>query len=209
MTTENINLVLANAQCCISKYAVKVSKLLSINDNCAESEVVKLKLMNDYFEVACEYKNDVVIVSSEDSEIVLTTPTDSILYLNDTLEMGDNFQIFVNGVLYTILGNKFITIGELIINKLKDLGIYISHKVIYETVDSGVISMSYAIKLPCDISSMRVVYRLDYIDGILKTPGVCDIKTMMNYDNCITPEEFEIVINKLMKVCEICPCQLT
>ena len=89
MTTENINKVLGNAQCCIGKYAVKVSKLLSINDNCAESEVVKLKLMNDYFEAACEYNN--------------TT----------------------------------------------------------------------------------------------------------TYDNCITPEEFEIVINKLMKVCEICPCQLT
>lgn len=91
MTTENINIVLTNAQCCIGKYAVKVSKLLSMNDNCAESEVVKLKLMNDYFEVACEYNNNPIV---------------------------DN-------------------------------------------------------------------------------------------DNCITPEEFEIVINKLMKVCEICPCQLT
>jgi hypothetical protein len=209
MTTENINIVLTNAQCCIGKYAVKVSKLLSMNDNCAESEVVKLKLMNDYFEIACEYKNDVVIVSNENSEIVLTTPVDSDIYLDDILMMGDGFQLFVNGTSHNVFGDKFSTIGELIVDKLQDLGIYISHTVVYETIDSGVISMSYSFELPCDVLSMKVIYRMSYIDGILKTPGVCNIKTIINYDNCITPEEFEIVINKLMKVCEICPCQLT
>lgn len=91
MTTENINLILTNAQCCIGKYAVKVSKLLSVNDYCADSEVIKLKLMNDYFDIVCKYNNSPIV---------------------------DN-------------------------------------------------------------------------------------------DNCLTPQEFDIVINKLMQTCDICPCQLT
>ena len=208
MTTENINIVLTNAQCCIGKYAVKVSKLLSINDYCADSEVVKLKLMNDYFEAACEYKNNLVELIDQNAIITLTTLADTLVYLDNILTVGDNFELIVNGTSYTISVDGTSTIGELIVDKLETLGIYKSHTVTYEIVDSVIISMSYIFELQCDTSSMTLHNYTDTVDGVL-IPGRCGVETTTTYDNCITPEEFEIVINKLMKVCEICPCQLT
>jgi hypothetical protein len=207
MTTENINIVLTNAQCCIGKYAVKVSKLLSMNDNCAESEVVKLKLMNDYFEVACEYKNNLVELIDQNAVITLTTLADTLVYLDDVL-VDDNFELIVNGTSYTITADGVSTIGELIVTQLELLEIYKSHTVTYEIVDSVIISMSYIFELQCNTSSMTLHNYTDTVDGVL-IPGRCGVETTTTYDNCITPEEFEIVINKLMKVCEICPCQLT
>jgi RNA-binding protein YhbY len=208
MTTENINIVLTNAQCCIGKYAVKVSKLLSINDYCADSEVVKLKLMNDYFEAACEYKNNLVELIDQNAIITLTTLADTLVYLDNVIASDDNVELIVNGISYVVTGDGTSTIGELIIIQLELLEIYKSHTVTYEIVDSVIISMSYIFELQCDTSSMTLHNYTDTVDGIL-IPGRCGVETTTTYDNCITPEEFEIVINKLMRVCEICPCQLT
>jgi len=208
MTTENINIVLTNAQCCIGKYAVKVSKLLSVNDYCADSEVIKLKLMNDYFEVACEYKNDLIVIADKNAVITLTTLAGTLVYLDDILTVGYPFELIVNGTSYTLIADGTSTIGELIVIKLQDLGIYKSHTITYETVDSVIVSMSYIFELKCDTTSMTLHNYTDVVNGVL-IPGICNAKTTTTYDNCITPEEFEIVINKLMKVCEICPCQLT
>lgn len=208
MTTENINIVLTNAQCCIGKYAVKVSKLLSINDYCADSEVVKLKLMNDYFEVACEYKNDLVVIADKNAVITLTTLAGTLVYLDDILALGYPFELIVNGTSYVITADGTSTIGELIVIQLELLSIYKSHTVTYEIVDSVIISMSYIFELKCNTTSMTLHNYTDTVDGVL-IPGTCNAKTTTTYDNCITPEEFEIVINKLMQACEICPCQLT
>lgn len=59
MTSKNLNIVLTNAICCSSNLAIKVSKLLSMGNFCAESEVIKLKLLNDSIEVLkCFTAND-------------------------------------------------------------------------------------------------------------------------------------------------------
>lgn len=51
MTSTNLNIVLTNAACCSATKALAVSKLLSIGSKCAYSEVLNLKLLNDYIEV--------------------------------------------------------------------------------------------------------------------------------------------------------------
>ena len=47
MTSENLDIVLSNALCCVAKKAVIVSDLLSINNKCAKSKIKELKILND------------------------------------------------------------------------------------------------------------------------------------------------------------------
>lgn len=205
MTDENINLVLTNSLCCIGKYAVKVSKLLSIGDKCADSEVIKLKLMNDYFNVALCYNN---IVINTNSIISFNTSIGSVFYLSGTSFLGREYHVVINGLKYTFYGDGSSLILTLLILKLTNLNFYISHTQ-FSTVDkAGTVATIVKFTLTCNVKSMLLLYdpgaETDIISyGELLELGVCTPVT-----NCLTEIEFEIIINKLMDVCEICPCKL-
>lgn len=47
MTSENLDIVLSNALCCIAQKAVIVSDLLSKGDKCFKSKIKELKILND------------------------------------------------------------------------------------------------------------------------------------------------------------------
>lgn len=68
MTQSTYNTILTNAFCCISTYATKVSKLLSLGNKCATKEIIKLKLLIDYVEVfSCYNINTTDNCLSEDN----------------------------------------------------------------------------------------------------------------------------------------------
>lgn len=55
MTLDNFKIVLTNIKCCIAEKAVKISDLYSIGNKCVNSEVKKLKVLEDKLKVLEEY----------------------------------------------------------------------------------------------------------------------------------------------------------
>lgn len=216
MTAENINLVLTNANCCISAYAVKVSKLLSTNSLCAESEVLKLKMMNDYYAAASCYDTTPIITISNDitpTSISLESTSASNLYLDNISSITDTYNLLINDVTnITVLipGDGITTIGDLIVAELIAQGLYISHTV--EITNIGrVLICTYTFNLVCTVHGLTLSF-LDPFEEIIGTElqvGFCGTEVITYPENCLTSEELDIVINKLMLACEICPCQLT
>lgn len=58
ITQDTLNIVLANALCCSSGLAIKVAKMYSIGNKCADSEFRKLKLLIDKIELLRSFKFD-------------------------------------------------------------------------------------------------------------------------------------------------------
>jgi hypothetical protein len=215
MTAENINLVLTNANCCISAYAVKVSKLLSTNSLCAESEVLKLKMMNDYYKAASCYDTTpiVTIVGTPVPETIsLTSISTSPLYLDNVSGLTDTYTLLINDVTnITILipGDGVTKIGDLIVAELIVAGLYISHTVVFNPARDTV--CIYTFDLVCTVSglTLSIAEPFTEIVGEELQPGFCGTEVTTYPENCLTSEELDIVINKLMLACDICPCQLT
>jgi len=205
MTDENINLVLTNSLCCIGRYAVKVSKLLSIGDSCADSEVVKLKLMNDYFNAARCYNNTAI---NNNTIINFTTANPSFFYLNKVTTLSRVYEIIINDVNYPFIGDGVSTILELLILKLIELNVYISHNQVDIGSVDGTTSTSVTFTLQCSVESM-ILYYDSGTGSITSLVGdLIQLGTCTTLSNCLTEVEFEIIMNKLMEACEICPCQL-
>lgn len=55
MTLENLNIILTNALCCVSRKASEISHLYSIGNKCADSEVKKLKILIDKINIIKDY----------------------------------------------------------------------------------------------------------------------------------------------------------
>jgi hypothetical protein len=215
MTAENINLVLTNANCCISAYAVTVSKLLSTNSLCAEAEVLKLKMMNDYYAAASCYDTTPIVTivgTPVPSIIMLTSISTSPLYLDNVSGLTDTYTLLINDVTnITILipGDGITKIGDLIVAALITAGLYISHTVVFNPIRD--IVCMYTFDLDCTVSglTLSIAEPFTEIVGEELQPGFCGTEVTTYPENCLTSEELDIVINKLMLACEICPCQLT
>ena len=205
MTNENINLVLTNSLCCIGKYAVKVSKLLSIGDKCADSEVIKLKLMNDYFNVAICYNN---IIEINNTIISLTTQNPSFFYLNNISILNRSYVVIINGISYSFIGNGTSTILALLILKLTILNFYISHTQVNTNGVDSITSTLVTFILTCDVKSMMLFYNDGTGNTTTISGNLIQLGNCISVTNCLTEIEFEIIMNKLMDICEICPCQL-
>jgi hypothetical protein len=216
MTAENINLVLTNANCCISAYAVKVSKLLSTNSLCAESEVLKLKMMNDYYKAASCYDTTPIVTISNDviPEIISLESIDtSSLYLDNISNIADTYNLLIKDVInITVLipGDGVTKIGDLIVAELIAQGLYINHSVTFVGDRTGT-TCTYTFDLTCTVYelSISVPGPFEEIIGTELQVGFCGTEVITYPENCLTSEELDIVINKLMLACEICPCQLT
>ena len=216
MTAENINLVLTNANCCISAYAVTVSKLLSTNSLCAESEVLKLKMMNDYYAAASCYDATPIITISNDitpTSISLESTSVSNLYLDNISSITDTYNLLINDVTnITVLipGDGVTKIGDLIVAELITQGLYISHTVEITSI-TRVLICTYTFDLTCTVQglSISIPGPFEEIIGTVLELGYCGSEIVTYPENCLTSEELDIVINKLMLACDICPCQLT
>jgi len=206
MNSTNLNIVLTNALCCISAQAAKVSKLYSIGNRCVESEVQKLKLMNDWFEaLRCYNAND-----SINSKFVLHLEYDEYLsFLKATSNVGRTYVITVNNVEYSVVGDGITTIGNLVSNLLLSaLGI----NSLTEVVDPDTHTPRHVyiyIDADCDVSTInyKVIRNSDNtiltdIDYTLYQTGYCTVT------NCLTEEQFNTIVAKLMAACDICECQL-
>jgi hypothetical protein len=69
----------------------------------------------------------------------------------------------------------------------------------------------YTFDLDCTVSglTLSIAEPFTEIVGEELQPGFCGTEVTTYPENCLTSEELDIVINKLMLACEICPCQLT
>lgn len=204
MTSTNLNIVLTNAVCCSANLAAKVSKLYSIGDKCADSELVKLKLLNDYIETLRCYKIDAI-----NSKFRYRTLYDAAIFraLSNPLR---TYVITVNGVSQNLPGDgiktRFEIIGEL-------LGLF-SNVISYtytEDPDTSNPRYSYLdIEADCDVTEINYSVYITAtgnlntsIDLLPYQTGVCTI------ENCLTDEEYQKLIEYVMSTCDICECQLT
>jgi len=202
MTAENLNIVLTNSLCCISAQAVKVSKLYSIGDKCADSELQKLKLMNDWFEaLRCYNANE-----SINAEFALKISYDSYIALSNVLR---NYTVNVNGVESTLPGDGVKTIFEIY---LELLDIVLPEGVINIIIDpDGRDTRNATIYVTglCDTENITLTTTLISTGAVLNVIEFTKYKNgLCTVLNCLTEEDFNILVAKLMKECDICECQL-
>lgn len=202
MTSENLNIVLTNSLCCISAQAVKVSKLYSIGDKCADSELQKLKLMNDWFEaLRCYNANE-----SINSEFALKISYNAYIALSNVLR---NYTVNVNGVESTLPGDGVKTIFEIY---LELLAIVLPDGIINIVLDpDGIDQRDATIYITglCDTENITLTTTLISTGAVLNTIEVTKYKNgLCTVLNCLTEADFEILVAKLMKECDICECQL-
>ena len=202
MTADNLNIVLTNSLCCISAQAVKVSKLYSIGDKCADSELQKLKLMNDWFEaLRCYNANE-----SINAEFALKIPYDNYIALSNVLR---NYTVNINGVESTLPGDGVKTTLEIY---LELIDIVLPEGIINIVLDPDGIDQRdatiYIIGL-CDTENITLTTTLISTGAVLNTIEFIKYKNgLCTVLNCLTEADFEILVAKLMKECDICECQL-
>ena len=206
MNSTNLNIVLTNALCCISTQAVKVSKLLSIGSKCTEAEIQKLKLMNDWFKALQCYNAD----DSINSKFVLHLLYNEYLnVLKNTSNTGRTYIVTVNGIEYSAVGDGVTSVGDLV------GGLILSAEGVNsltEVVDPDTNTPRYVylyIDADCDITTINYTVirnsdqvELSNIDWTLYQTGYCTVP------NCLTEEQFNIIVANLMAACNICECQL-
>jgi len=206
MNATNLNIVLTNSLCCISAQAVKVSKLLSIDSKCAEAEIQKLKLMNDWFNALRCYNAE----ESTNSKFVLRLDYNEYLnVLKSTSDTGRLYVVTINGIEYSAVGDGVTSVGDLVGSLILSASEVISF---IEVIDPDTHTPSHVhlyIEANCDIETINyqmirisdnVV--LSDIDWTLYESGQCTVS------NCLTEEQFNVVVAKLMATCNICECQL-
>ena len=204
MTADNLNIVLTNSLCCISAQAVKVSKLYSIGDKCADSELQKLKLMNDWFETLRCYKIDPIT-----SLFLYRTTT--LNYENFTTAPSNVLKIYtliVNGVTYSFPGDGVSTRYNILVSLLAQASPTAIVTLILDPNTKNTRYGYFYIEAPCDV--LTIVTETTDLSGVVQSSfdftlyreGVC---TPLN---CLIETEFNILVAKLMKECDICECQL-
>lgn len=201
MNATNLNIVLTNSLCCISTQAVKVSKLYSIGDKCADSELQKLKLMNDWFEALRCYNAN----TSINSKFLLRTK------LRNTLisSVAYRYELTINGVLYSAMGNGVSLMVDLLTSLFVQSPNIISVDFIQDPDTYDPCYLNIYVEATCDTTDIHYTVIDTFknevfidTDWTLYQPGQCTVL------NCLTETEFNTLVAKLMKECDICECQL-
>lgn len=203
MTSANLNIVLTNALCCVSELSAKLSKMYSIGNKCADSELVKLKLLNDYIDTLSCYRIDTI---TSKYKIRL----DYNGFFNDESDPAKNYTFIINGISYTLPGSKKVFIKTLLLQILSTIPDVISYSY-YEDPDKLFERFSYLeIETPCNIHEITFQNSVILTGEVLISKdipmyqtGICEIK------NCITEDQFNQMVAYVMNACDICECQLT
>lgn len=207
MNATNLNIVLTNALCCSSQLATKVSKLYSTGSLCVNTEFDKLKLLIDKIEVLKCYnfpiETNTLNTNSKFYTLLNATQIDR---LDRIFEL--NIQLYINGTLYNIISDDVHTALELIINKLTELGIFVSYLITQSRITE------FELTLTCDI--LDVNFNIEFSDNPLIeyqftniVPGICPSTIIVPAQNCLTEEQADIMMQDIMRQCDICNCQLT
>lgn len=202
MTADNLNIVLTNSLCCISAQAVKVSKLYSIGDKCADSELQKLKLMNDWFETLRCY-----VISPKTSKFrVRTESSKDNTFYSKVSEVGVVYSVVVNGVSYDFNGDGVSLIKDLLLDTLAAIPSIISYELIFDPTTISPRYTNLYIEADCDVETIILeVFKNNNTNTI---PLTCYQTGYCTTLNCLSETDFNIIVAKLMKECDICECQL-
>lgn len=205
MNATNLNIVLTNALCCSSQLATKVGKLYGIGNLCVDTEFDKLKLLIDKIEVLKCYSFPTEINTlNTDSEFYTTLTIEQYKLLSEILYL--TIQLNINGTIYTIVSDDVSDAKKLILDKLIELGIIVSVNL---TKDS------LLFVLTCDILNIdfTVQYGSELPVSYLFTNtvlGICPSTIIIPANkNCLTEEQADIMMQDIMRQCDICQCQLT
>lgn len=207
MTETNLNIVLSNALCCSSQLATNVAKLYSIGNSCADSEFNKLKLLIDKIEILKCYQFPVTTtVTNVNSQFNIIFTEDAQILLLNTAILGWIINLNINGIKYSITTNGVDTSYNLIINKLTELGIFIS---------SSFNSVGMSLVLACSVIDFNFSIQYDIEAPLINyiftntVVGVCPATIITPVENCLTEEQADIMMHDIMRQCDICDCQLT
>lgn len=203
MTSTNLNIILTNAVCCSARLAKEVSKLYSIGSKCADAELAKLKLLNDYIETLRCYKIDAI-----NAKFKYRTLYDAAIF-RALSNAARTYTITVNGITQSLPGDGIKTRFQ-IISELLDLFPNIVDYYYYEDPDTADPRYSYLyIEADCDVTEINYSVYITAtgalntsIDLLAYQTGICTVS------NCLTDEEYQTLIEYVMSTCDICECQL-
>jgi len=204
MTSDNLNIVLTNSLCCISAKSVEVAKLLSIGSKCSDSELQKLKLMNDWFDALRCYDIDPITA-------LFLYRTDTLNYENFTTAPSNVLKIYtliVNGITYSFPGDGVSTRYNILLSLLAQASSTATVTLILDPDTKDTIYGYFYIEAPCDVKT--IVAETTDLSGVVQSSfdftlyreGMC-VPT-----NCLSEDNFNIILANLMKECDICECQL-
>lgn len=208
MTSNNIDIVLTNALCCSANKANELSDLLSKGSLCTESKVRELKVLNDLINTLFCYQN-----KPTSSKFILKIPYS--VYVDFTTNVSQtikNYVFTVNNSTYSFVGDNTTIKFDVLINFL---GLALPNNYTM-TVDfdsiSNIKTNTYVylnITTSCDIINIKETTYLISSGAI--TSNFVFIPTgsgNCNPLNCLTEDEFNNSLSKIMSICDICECQL-
>lgn len=200
MTSSNLNIILTNAVCYSANLAAKVSKLYSIGDKCADLELVKLKLLNDYIETLRCYQIDPINAK-------FTGRSTTFNNLSNPLK---TYVITINGVSNSMAGDGVLKVVE-ILSLLMDMFTETISYSYYTETGEKLVKYTYTFaETTCDVESIQVQI-ITTATGVVTFDGnSTPTQTGVCYPtSCLTEEEYNTLIEYVMKTCDICECQLT
>lgn len=233
MLYNNIKIVLINAKCCIGELAAKVAKLYAIGDKCANSELKKLKILEDRYKSIEDYYCSKLEILFEPfntnvfTDIPQLWERSSTNFIWDAKKIAPNLLPDPDSGLIAYSGldatNTLYRDGLLTIDKR-----YVIEFDFYYDSDSGQ-------ETPPDVQVFLGTTLLNVFSDVLSTritlEGICEgnttftIQASDNYplnstyafdniriyqrlDTCLTEDQIDIMIHDLMRDCDICDCQL-
>lgn len=200
--SSRIEILLGNALCCSAKQAVKVSKLLSINDNCANEQVKKLKLLNDSINTLLCYGY------SSNSKFKYVITCAQIKYYDSTIPpSGYIFEVVLyDGIKYTnytSIADGIKSYNDLYVELLNSIPDIISYTISDCAADETVM---YTLNTICSVSNV-VVNVYNNSKGVINTYSYTRTK-IGDCINCLDDTQIANLENIIKETCDICECQL-
>lgn len=225
MTFEHLNIVYTNALCCSSELAVKVSDMYSRGDKCANSEMLKLKVLHDKILILKEYLNDHCnlvkngeftydlsywdISPLSDSWIwIKTIDQITVAYYNGTDEGGTISQnCLYPGRTYTVSFDYYYVINTPGGNESIVVTVGGTEYIVTPLIASDEpqhVEFTITAGDSTEISFYTISSVSPSNDILIDNVVVRNA----NDDGCLTEEQVDDLVRDIMKECEICDCQL-
>lgn len=237
MTLDNLQIIITNAKCCIATLGAKVSDLYSIGSKCADTELVKLKILEDRVNLLEDYYcNNTVILSERFNEGVFpNAPTGweyslpqcwfwnakKITPSGNTVDLTSGAAGFSNvdneGLLYKtnlLTIDKFYKV-EFDLYFQSDIDpdeepsrLQIGLGTNFLTVPAKTTVSHIVIEGFCEENSTFTIKGVDITP--YNAEYLVDNIVITEFDNtCLTYEQIDSIAHKVMKQCDICDCQLS
>jgi len=177
--------------CKFSELAQRFNKDLLYGKKCVTENRTDLMLLNVYLEMLECYKVGIPEVRSHGN------------FQITVLNIGYTLEIFINGISITGVQTSITTNRNTTMNAL--VGIINNYQSTYTAVINQTQDL-YSVDLygPCEGGTLT--YTTDSIDGGIEL-SVTDLKNgvcAVEYDNCLTEEELEVVFDKISDLTTLC-----